>query len=101
MAVLQYKNGVSFAKTNDTQPGGFARRQLTVTGTKATVEICPLEMFADDGLIFSEKTEYKKESWSDRGEKTQSVHFDRYDAMMAGFASYVRGDAENTWGYDY
>ena len=101
MAVLQYKNGVSFAKTNDTQLGGFARRHLTVTGTKATVEICPLEMYADAGLQFSEKTEYKKEAWGDRGEKTQSVYFNRYDDMMAGFASYVRGKAENPRTYDY
>ncbi len=101
MAVLQYKNGVSFAKTNDTQVGGYARRYLAVTGTKATVEICPLEMFADAGLQFAEKIEYKKANWDDRGEKTQSIHFDRYDAMMAGFASYVRGDVENPWSYDY
>ncbi len=101
MAVLQYENGVSFAKTNDTQMGGFARRYLAVTGTKATVEICPLEMYAEDGLQFAEKTEYKNENWGDRGQKTQSVHFGRYDAMLAGFASYVRGDAENPWTYDY
>jgi predicted dehydrogenase len=101
MAVLQYENGVSFAKTNDTQLGGFARRYLAVTGTKATVEICPLEMFAEDGSQFAEKTEYKSENWGDRGQKTQSVNFGRYDAMLAGFASYVRGDAENPWTYDY
>lgn len=101
MAVLQYKNGVSFAKTNDTQVGGYARRYLAVTGTKATVEICPLEMFAGAGLQFAEKIEYKKANWDDRGEKTQSIQFDRYDAMLAGFASYVRGDMENPWSYDY
>ncbi len=101
MAVLQYENGVSFAKTTDTQVGGFARRYLAVAGTKATVEICPLEMYADDGLQFTEKTEYKNEGWGDRGQKTQSAHFDRYDGMMAGFASYVRGDAQNPWSYDY
>lgn len=101
MAVFQYKNGVSFAKTNDTQRGGFARRNLTVTGTKATVDLCPLEMDVSGGLQFTEKTEYKSENWGDRGEKSRSIDFYRYDNMMAGFASYVRGDKTNPWSYDY
>lgn len=101
MAVLKYKNGVSFAKTNDTQLGGFARRHLTVTGTKATVEICPLEMHADEGLQFVEKIEYTSENWSDRGKKSKSELFDRYDNMMASFAAMVRGEKENPWSYDY
>ena len=58
-------------------------------------------MFAGAGLQFAEKIEYKKANWDDRGEKTQSIQFDRYDAMLAGFASYVRGDVENPWSYDY
>lgn len=100
MVVMKYKNGVSYAKTTDTQKGGFARRHLTVTGTKKTVELCPLEMFAGD-LQFAERTEYTSADWGNRGEKTQSPLFDRYDSMMAGFASYVRKDKENPWDYDY
>ena len=101
MAVMKYKNGVSYAKANDTQLGGFARRHLTVTGTKATVELCPLEMFADGDMLFTEKTEYTSGTWEDSGEKTKCNPFDRYDSMMAEFASYVRGDKENPWNYDY
>ena len=101
MVVMRYKNGVSYAKANDTQVGGFARRHLTVTGTKATVELCPLEMFADGGMQFTEKTEYTSRDWGDRGKKTQCNPFDRYDSMVAGFASYVRGEKENPWTYDY
>ena len=101
MVVMKYKNGVSFAQTNCIQLGGFARRNLTVTGTKATVELCPLEMVADEGMIFTEKTEYTSEVWADRGTKTQCGPFDRYDSMMAGFAAYVRTDKENPWDYDY
>lgn len=101
MAVLQYKNGVSVAKTNDTQIGGYARRYLAVTGTKATVEISPLEMYSGTGTQFAEKTEYTSPDWANRGERTRSECFDRYDGMLAGFASYVRGDAKNPWSYDY
>ena len=101
MAIFKYKNGISLAKTNDTQIGGFAKRHLTVTGTKATVDLCPLEMFGDNGLLFTEKTLYTSEAWNDRGEKSISEQFDRYEAMMLGFASYVRGEKENPWNYDY
>ena len=101
MVVMKYKNGVSYAKANDTQLGGFARRHLTVTGTKGTVELCPLEMFADGDMQYTEKTEYTSDAWADRGEKTQCNPFDRYDSMIAEFASYVRGDKENPWNYDY
>lgn len=101
MVVMKYKNGVSFAKANDTQLGGYARRNLTVTGTKATIELCPLEMFADGGLHFTEKTVYTSEVWGDRGIKTQCEPFDRYDSMMAGFSAYVRNDKENPWSYEY
>ena len=101
MVVMRYKNGVSYAKANDTQVGGFARRHLTVTGTKATVELCPLEMYADGELLFTEKTEYTSGAWRDRGQKTQCNPFARFDSMVAGFASYVRGDKENPWNYDY
>ena len=101
MVVMKYKNGVSLAKANDTQIGGYARRNLTVTGTKATIEICPLEMYADNGLYFAETTEYTSRDWGSRGAKTRSESFDRYDNMMLGFASYVRGNKRNPWSYDY
>ncbi|MEE1280161.1 MAG: Gfo/Idh/MocA family oxidoreductase [Oscillospiraceae bacterium] len=48
MAVFEYKNGVSFAKTTAVELGGFSRRQLVVNGTKATVELNPLEWNTDD-----------------------------------------------------
>lgn len=101
MAVLKYKNGISFAKTSALEAGGFGRRQLVVSGTKGTVELKPLEMFEGDG-IYTQKTElFPSDNWGDMGTTTKSPVFDRYDAMMAGFAEYVRGEKENPWDYDY
>ena len=42
MAVFEYKNGVSFAKTCDVERGSFLRRQLVICGEKGTIEIKPL-----------------------------------------------------------
>lgn len=102
MAVLEYKNGVSFAQTSACETGGFARRQLVVTGTKGTVELKPLEMVvAETPLLYTTKTEYFNFDWSDMGQSSDTAPFDRYDNMMAAFASMVRGEKENPYTYDY
>lgn len=96
MAVLEYKNGISFAKTVSCEIGGFERRQLVVTGTKKTVELKPLEWHSPEGWGQSTyRTEYTSCGWWDRGEKSTSPAYDRYDNMMRAFASYCRGDAVN------
>lgn len=100
MAVLEYKNGTSFAKVNSNEIGGYARRQLVVSGTKETVEIKPFEMFAQGGL-FTARTEYKSGDWGDRGETSESPVYDRYDAMMRAFAEMVCGEKQNPYTYDY
>lgn len=104
MAVLEYPNGISFAKTNATEIGGFARRQLVVNGTKGTVEINPLEVYPPDSgypALLTESNEYTSTNWGDRGVKKISERFDRYETMMATFAQMVRGGIENPYTYDY
>ena len=102
MAIFEYEKGVSFAKTMAMEIGGYARRQLVVTGTEGTVEIKPLEIFVPgEGTHYTEKTEYFEKAWSDRGVHSQTERFDRYDGMMAAFAAYVRGEIENPYTLDY
>ena len=104
-AVLKYKNGVSFAKATSVEPGGFMRRQFVVCGSLGTVELRPLEAFANgkggsalytntrdvDGDIFN---------WGNDGYKRASS-YDRYDGMMRAFAEYVCGEKENPYTMDY
>ena len=104
MAVFEYKNGVSVAKTSSLELGGFARRQLVVSGSKKTVEIRPLEMYDNKhnpSFQFTEKTEYTLKDWGNMGEHSQSEAVDRYDNMMAAFAQMVRGEKQNPYTYDY
>lgn len=102
MAVFEYENGVSFAKTTAVELGGFARRQLVVNGTKATVELNPLEWYTDDfkglqtGRIVRTSTDWNK--WE---EAEKSVIVDRYNNMMCSFAEYIRGEKENPHTPDY
>lgn len=101
MAVLEYPNGVSFAKTCAVERGGFERRQLVVTGSKKTVEIRPLEK------IFSATNQrtyrYTREStsWQTETPAEESVFFDRYNNMIRSFAQMVRGEKTNPRTYDY
>ena len=100
MAVFVYKNGVSFAKVNAAEVGGFARRQLVVSGSKQTVELKPFERYTPGGL-YTGMTEYHSEDWNDTGKTENSSVYDRYDSMMAAFAAMVRGECENPYTCDY
>ncbi len=104
MAVLEYKNGVSFAKTTAIELGGFARRQFTVTGSKKTVELKPFEMYSKpqgSSTLYTDKTEYTQPGWIEYGIKSRSEIFDRYDTMMATFGKMVRGEIKNSNTPDY
>lgn len=101
MAVLEYKNGVSFAKTSAVEIGGFARRQLVVSGTKGTVEIRPLEIAERYPIQTSMYREVFEKEWLADSDFQTTVDYDRYSAMISSFAAMVRGEKENPWGYDY
>lgn len=101
MAIFEYDTGVSTAKASAKEVGGYARRQLVVTGTEGTVELKPLEMFVPGKGIYTGKTEYWNKEWNDLGAYSQTPLFNRYDGMMAAFASYVRGEKENPYTPDY
>ena len=72
-----------------------------VTGTKGTVELKPLEMFIPNVGHYTEKTEYWERAWNNEGEHFKTPIFNRYDGMMASFAKYVSGEAENPYSYEY
>lgn len=100
MAVFEYKNGHSFIKSDASEIGGYARRQLVVTGSKKTVELKPLEMIISGFNVYTEKTEYKSNDWHNMGEK-ERTEFDRYKAMLRSFASIIKGEKENPYTLDY
>ncbi len=100
MAVFEYENGVSFAKTSAVETGGFLRRQLVVSGTRGTVELKPFEVCVD-GLQYTDRTECFDPGWHTPGETSRSPMHDRYDTMMASYAAMVRGGKKNPFTPDY
>ena len=101
MAVFEYENGISFAKTSAVEIGGFERRQLVVSGTKKTVELKPLEWSVKDGNLATKRNTYTSRVWTNPSVKEQSIAVDRYDSMIRSFAEMVRDEKENPWNYDY
>ena len=101
MAVLEYDKGIAFAKTSANELGGFIRRNLIVSGTQGSIVLQPLENPVPGGqnTIMREHLDPKKFSTAEASRACEP--FDRYDGMMAAFASYVRGDKENPYTYDY
>ncbi len=104
MAVLEYKNGISFAKACDMEVGGFDRRQLVVSGTKGTIRLMPLEMVWDEERrldLYTDVTEYTGMDWFNRGTTTRTAPYDRYDNMMTSFGQIALGQKENAFSYDH
>ena len=101
MAVLEYDRGVSFAKCISMERGGYRRRQLVVTGTKATWEIKPLELGPEAGMTTSRTVYTEVRPWGHPGVSSTSDPFDRYNAMLTHFARCVRGEQENEFTPDY
>lgn len=102
MAALIYDTGVSFAQAADVEPGGFSRRQLVVVGTKATVEIHPLEEYVEGGRLISRvKISGASLNWGLPSEKYEAEPQDRYINMMLSFAEMVRGEKKNPYTPDY
>lgn len=106
MAVFKYKNGTSFVKSTAVEYGGFERRQFVVCGTKGTVELKPFEHLCEgDSSMFSAQTTGVREvydpAWSSDGKKYNWEVFDRYREMYRAFASYVRGEKQNPFDYEY
>ncbi len=104
MALLHYKNGVSFAKCCALEPGGYLRRQLVICGSKGTIEIKPLEISCGGETVSTVMTEtYLDENgkapWGVPGKTTSFAPFNRYDEMMLSFAMMVRGEKENPYTY--
>ncbi|MBE6778027.1 MAG: Gfo/Idh/MocA family oxidoreductase [Ruminococcaceae bacterium] len=101
MAVLEYDRGVSLIRTCAAEKGGFARRQLVVTGTQKTVELKPLEWYVPGGMLVAESMTYDTTNWYEPGEHAVMEPVDRYMGMMEAFAAMVRGEMENPYTLDY
>ena len=106
MAVLKYKNGVSFEKTTASERGGFARRQLVVCGSKGTAEIKPLEQGSGGYMNVNHIDEAIANendlcAWTVPYKNGGNFNFHRYADMVVNFASCVNANDQGKYTLEY
>ena len=101
LAVLEYGNALARIFVSSVEVNGFGRRQFMVSGSKGTVNICPLErpitMTYSDTTI-ADKTYEDRKTILTFEDNTASG---RYDEMMQDFYAYILGEKENPFTYDH
>ena len=101
LAVMEYKKALARVFVSSVEVNGFGRRQLMVSGSKGTVNICPLER--PTVMTYSD-TEIADKTYADRKillpvEDNSSTG--RYDEMMKDFYHYIKGTKENPFTYEH
>jgi predicted dehydrogenase len=101
LAVLEYDNALARIFVSSVEVNGFGRRQFMVSGSKGTVNICPLERPIT--MTYSDTTIADK-IYEDRKVTTQfedNTASGRYDEMMQDFHAYILGEKENPFTYEH
>lgn len=101
LSVLEYEHALAKIYVSSVEVNGYGRRQFVISGSKGTVNICPMEnpirmTFADN--LSNEVIYYdvKKDI------EVEAVDRDsRYDVMVQDFYDYVMGTKENPYTYDH
>ena len=101
MAVLEYDKAIARIFVSSVEVNGFGRRQFVVSGSKGTVNICPLErpitMTYSDTIIADKTYEDRKQILTFEDNTAGG----RYDEMMKDFYSYIMGTKQNPFSYEH
>ena len=101
LAVLEYEKALARVFVSSVEVNGFGRRQLLVSGSKGTVNICPLErpitMTYSDTSIADSAYEDRKINL----EFEDNTRDGRYDDMMKDFYAYIMGTKKNPFSYEH
>ena len=101
LAVLEYEKALARVFISSVEVNGFGRRQFVISGSKGTIDICPMErpltMTYSDTTIADATYEDRKiyipfEDNSATG---------RYDEMMKDFYAYIMGKKQNPYTYEH
>ena len=101
LAVLEYDKALARIFVSSVEVNGYGRRQLVVSGSKGTVDICPLERpikmtYSDTTMCDSPwATAYRDVPIEDVPGSC------RYDDMMKDFYAYVMGTKQNPFTYEH
>ena len=101
LAVLEYDKAIARIFVSSVEVNGWGRRQLVVTGSKGSINICPIEnptiaTYSDlsiaDFCYADKKVPLEYQSDSTLG---------RYDEMVKDFYAYIVKDKQNPFTYEH
>ncbi|MBQ8559713.1 MAG: Gfo/Idh/MocA family oxidoreductase [Tyzzerella sp.] len=101
LAVLEYEKALARIFVSSVEVNGFGRRQFMVSGSKGTVNICPIErpltVTYSDTSIADATYEDRKINLSFEDNSATG----RYDQMMKDFYAYIMGTKQNPFTYEH
>ncbi len=101
LAVLEYDRALARIFVSSVEVNGYGRRQLMVSGSKGTVNICPMER---PTVMTWAKPSMAKSPWSAACEQVPVADLTgdcRYDEMMKDFYAYMIGTKQNPYTYEH
>lgn len=101
LAVMEYEKALARVFVSSVEVNGFGRRQFVVSGSRGTVNICPLErpitMSYSDLDIADQAYEDRKIIIPFEDNTLNG----RYDEMMTEFYAYITGEKSNPFTYEH
>lgn len=100
-AVLEYEKAVARITTLSVEPNGWGMRRFAVMGSRASVEIKPIEL---EVKMIKSTIDAREDNYSTRQEEIEVSdvpNLSRYDEMMHDFYKSIIGEKENPYSYDY
>ncbi len=101
LAVMEYEKALARVFVSSVEVNGYGRRQFVVSGSKGTVNICPLERPLT--MTYSD-TEIANNPYADRKillPFEDNTADGRYDEMIKDFYGYITGKKENPFTYEH
>lgn len=101
LAVLEYEKALARIFVSSVEVNGYGRRQLMVSGSRGTVNICPME--GPTTMTYSD-TDITNKTYTD---VNINVPFEdhtatgRYDEMIQDFHAYIMGTKQNPFPYEH
>ena len=100
LAVLEYDKALARIFVSSVEVNGYGRRQLVVSGSKGTVDICPMEKptvmtYADTAMEGGTYADVKTII------PFEHIAGSRYDDMIRDFYAYIMGTKKNPFTYEH
>ena len=100
-AILQYENAVARIFVSSVELNGWGRRCFSVSGSKGTVEIRPLEVPVRMTVAKKGMGNEYFEDYATEVEAPFIPDNERYDEMMQDFYKFIVGEKENPYSYEH